>query len=44
MNVAEFEQEAGLELDDEALSAWEGRPAILAQQIQTRQGGGTTSQ
>ena len=44
LNVAEFEQEAGLELDDEALSAWEGQPAILAQQIQQTQGGGTTSQ
>ncbi|MDP9474242.1 MAG: hypothetical protein M3R38_00805 [Actinomycetota bacterium] len=44
LNVAEFEQEAGLELDDEALAVWEGQPAILAQEIQPTQGGGTTGQ
>lgn len=31
--LAEFEQEIGYDLDDRALSPWEGRPAVLAHEL-----------
>lgn len=43
-DLATFEQELGADLNDELYTAWDGRPAILANSIQQMQGGGTTSQ